>query len=196
VDATVEDVLIRRVELPVATSQKPMDRIQRSHAGRTELRALVAQLAGVDPTQVLIEARCPDCGGPHGRPVVMSPGSARDVKVSLAYSGTSIIAAVSRGAAIGVDAELRDPDAFDDRREAVRALAPAPRDDADPLRRWTRIEAVLKADGRGLRVDPRSVTFAAEPDRLLATVAGGDRRYAVRDVPLGTDLYVTVAREV
>jgi 4'-phosphopantetheinyl transferase len=198
VDAMLGDVLIRRVELPAVAPHERTDRIQRSQAGHTELRMLVAQLAGVDPAQVLIEARCPDCGGPHGRPVVMGPVAARDVRVSLAYAGTSIIAAASSRAAIGVDAELRAPDAADaadDRREAVRTLAPAPHDEADPLRQWTRIEAVLKADGRGLRVDPHAVTFAAGSDGLLATVAGGDRRYAVRDVPLGADLYITVARE-
>ena len=36
----------------------------------------------------------------------------------------------------------------------ARPSAPGP---GDPLLRWTAIEATLKADGRGLRVDPSAV---------------------------------------
>lgn len=196
------EVLIGRAQLP-ATPATPVDRIRRTEAGRAVLRTLVGRLAGVEPGEVVIEARCPDCGGPHGRPVVMAPDAATTIRISLAYAGTAIVAAVSVGSAIGVDAELRRTGTTADaarrdaaKREAVRSISGTDSDSVDPLIRWTRIEAVLKADGRGLRVDPSAVAFTADTDPLLATVAGGAQSYGVHDVQLGDDLFVSLAVEV
>ncbi|GAB3584036.1 hypothetical protein GCM10027406_29730 [Leifsonia lichenia] len=150
--------------------------------GRSMLRDLVAELASVAPEDVRIAARCPDCGGEHGRPVVMAPDAATAVRVSLAHAGGVTVAAALVGGSVGVDAEPRTP-----RTQAQRT--------EDELRQWTRIEAVLKADGRGLRVDPAAVVFEQTGDRLLASVPGDPRRYLVRDAPLGDDLFVTVALE-
>lgn len=152
--------------------------------GRALLRALVAELAGVAEAGIRIVARCPDCGGDHGRPVVMAPDAATDVRVSLAHAGGVTVAAALVGGAVGIDAEPR-PHAAD----AVPAL-----------RRWTRIEAVLKADGRGLRVDPETVAFETvefeSAGTLLVGSAPGDpRHYELQEAHLGDDLIVSVAIE-
>jgi 4'-phosphopantetheinyl transferase len=188
VEATVCEVTVRRVDVPSS-------RAHRSAVGHAALRDLVGELAGVDPSTVVVESRCPDCGGPHGRPVVMGPDTARGIRVSLAYAGGTALAAAHRGGSLGVDAELRDhARTGDDKRCAIQTLAPG--DDGDPLIQWTRIEAVLKADGRGLRVDPGQVHFERQADRLVASAPGDPRRYDLRDVPLGDDLIVTVALEL
>ena len=65
------------------------------------------------------------------------------------------------------------------------------------LREWTRVEAVLKADGRGLRVDPAAVTVtgratargAAAVDGLAASASTG------WDVPGPPGIIVSVAVE-
>ncbi|MFF1877835.1 4'-phosphopantetheinyl transferase family protein [Leifsonia sp. NPDC058230] len=187
--ATFREVTVRRVDAP-----DPLSRASRSAAGHAALSDLVADLAGVESSEVVIESRCPDCGGPHGRPVVMAPDAAVGIRVSLAYAGDVVVAAARRGGAIGVDAELRDrAHTGHDERRAIQALAPG---DGDPLIRWTRIEAVLKADGRGLRVEPGLVRFEQQAGRLVAGAPDDPRRYAVRDVPLGDDVIVTVALEV
>lgn len=159
--------------------------------GRHLMRALVADLAGVDPASVRIVQRCPDCGGPHGRPVVMDPPAARSIAVSLAHAGEMHIAAAMRGGRLGVDAEARE--ARPGRVEALGLLLAS--SDGDLLRRWTQVEAVLKADGRGLRVEPSTVVVDASVRPASATVPGASRRYHVHEVELGGGLVVSLAIE-
>ena len=111
--------------------------------------ALLAAAARAGEPGVRIDARCPDCGVSHGRPTVQ--GGSRPLHLALAHAGGRAFAAASRHP-VGIDAEPADVSS--ERREAIAALAPGR---GDPLRRWTAIEAVLKADGRGLRVAPDAV---------------------------------------
>jgi phosphopantetheinyl transferase len=83
---------------------------------------------------------------------------------------------------VGPDAEPLA--AAPDRRAAIDDLAPG---HGDALRRWTVIEAVLKADGRGLRVPPDAVRVGL----LRAWLEG--RRYRVRSLR-SAGCVVTVAR--
>ncbi|OUE30988.1 hypothetical protein BFL35_07330 [Clavibacter michiganensis] len=56
---------------------------------------------------------------------------------------------------------------------------------------------MLKADGRGLAVDPSRVRTAADPadpDGLVAWIDGEDARFRLRDVNLGPTLRAAVAR--
>lgn len=59
---------------------------------------------------------------------------------------------------------------------------------------WVRIEAVLKADGRGLLVDPGRVRFAGDADGTVAWIDGEEARYRVVEVALASDLVAAVAR--
>ena len=146
--------------------------------GRLLLRRLAGELIGVEPAAVGLVAVCPDCGGHHGKPVI--PGSA--LHVSLSHSAVAVVAAASWDAAVGVDIERLDQSA--DVLTAIGSVA-----GEESLARWTRVEAVLKADGRGLRVDPALVSF----DGDLASIAGSPARYRVEDVQLAPDVRVSVA---
>ncbi len=117
--------------------------------GRLLLRRLAGELLDVRPEDVVIEAVCADCGGDHGRPAL--PGTGLDV--SLSHAGGFIVAAAAWHCAVGVDVEGAHPAAA--RLEAIGELT-----GVASVRHWTRVEAVLKADGRGLRVDPREVEIA------------------------------------
>ncbi|WP_445443292.1 4'-phosphopantetheinyl transferase family protein [Clavibacter sp. km1a] len=154
------------------------DRPARTAAGRDALRALGAELVGVDPADVTVRARCATCGGPHGRPVLGGSRALDGLHASVAHAGDAVVVAVSEHGPIGIDAEPRD-------REAPPGTT---------LAEWVRIEAVLKADGRGLRVDPSLVRFEGDATRMIAWIDGEDARYRVVDVELGSDLVAALAR--
>lgn len=116
-------------------------------------------LRGMLPAGADLSNRCARCGGPHGR--VTTPGFA----VSVTYAGGFAVVAVASEqdvAALGVDAE----DAVD---RPSGALVPGV---AATARDWTRIEAALKADGRGLRVAPGTVRVSVRDDGWTADVPG------------------------
>lgn len=144
---------------------------------------------------------CRRCGGPHG-PVRVEGA---ETVASVSYAGGLALVAVADAAAaraLGVDAEAAEPSARAQRRtaSATRRCARRP-DGGSPvssaavhhtvsaagldgvlgsgatLRDWVRVEAVLKADGRGLRVDPADVRVdpcPAAEGGWLAVIA--DRR--------------------
>lgn len=146
--------------------------------GRLLLRELVSELTGTDPDLVRIEAVCPDCGGPHGRPRVLG----HDLHVSLSRCAHAIVAVAAWHSPLGVDVELRDADPRSETNDAIEAVA-----GPGGLERWTSVEAVLKADGRGLRVDPREVDIAGD----VATL--GDARYSLRHPVVSNELQISVA---
>ena len=147
--------------------------------GRGLLRDLVSEITGLDAAAIVITATCPDCGGTHGRPTV---DGHPELHVSLARTPGFVVAAVSTTHPIGIDAELLAGSA--ERAAAVGALT-----GIQSLRHWTRVEAVLKADGRGLRVDPSRVHVDA--DARFATLEG--MRYRLSDPGLDPAIVVTVA---
>lgn len=128
---------------------------ERFLTGRMLLRELAAGFTGADLESITITAGCPDCGQPHGRPMI----EGTELFVSLSHADEISVAALIQGAAIGVDVEPRD--ASPERLAAIREIA-----GGDDLRHWTRVEAVLKADGRGLRVDPREVVIDGDQAEL------------------------------
>lgn len=120
---------------------------------------LLRELAG----DVELRNPCPFCGGPHG-PVTLpaSPWVA-----SVAYAAGYAVVAVAPAAvavALGVDAVADAGIRLD------RVLGPAatPRD-------WARMEAALKADGRGLRVDPGAVRVRDTDAGWSADLPGGGK---------------------
>ncbi len=112
---------------------------------------------------------CARCGGPHG-PVRVSDASARP---AIAYAGGIAVAAVADAGRGGfaIDAEVEAAPARDSAGlEGVLGSGRQVR-----LRDWVRTEAALKADGRGLQVDPADVTvIAVDGEQWHAVVPGGD----------------------
>lgn len=131
--------------------------------GRGLLAGLVEPLAPPASRWQVTTGPCQHCGQPHGPVTVL--GAA--VEVSVSYSEGIVVAAAAASAEVGrlgVDVEVDRPDPVRDVH--LRGLLG---DSPEPaLRRWCRVEAVLKADGRGLRVDPGAVTLP-------------DPRFEVRD---------------
>lgn len=122
------------------------------------------------PASSALSARCPSCGADDHGPVRVSGVSAR---ASIAYAGDRAVVAVStdpRVRALGVDAErrrapVRDAAGYDG---LFSSGVPA------SVRSWTRVEAVLKALGTGIRRDPRTVRPSGTGRRWRASVDDAD----------------------
>lgn len=141
-------------------------------ADRLRLRAAVTTVAGTalaDVPSVGVEQRCTRCGGPHGRPRVVSPAACAGWGVSLSRAGASVAVAVNPLGAVGIDVESIDALARRDLDDV--AFTPAERAGLSGLagvdaarartRLWTIKEAVLKLTGDGLNVDPRDLAVGS-----------------------------------
>lgn len=150
--------------------------------GRALVRALLAD-AFPGAEVAVTSAPCPRCGEPHGG-VVASGARPQDTRhagavASVAHAEGLVVAAVAPGRVRHLGVDLEPARAEHDRLADLAALIGGPPEDA--LRRWTLIEAVLKADGRGLQVDPAEVRL--DRGRLRATARVGGVRYRLAEVP-------------
>jgi len=148
------------------------------------LRALL-----VDPAAPITNV-CPRCGAPHG-PVRIAGAP---VVASVTYAGGFAIACIADkayAASVGVDAEsVSDP-----RRSAAAMRGIIHPGRSSSLREWTRVEAVLKADGRGLRVAPAAVSLTEGDGVWRATVEDSPRVFDGWDVPGPRGTIMSVAVE-
>lgn len=119
------------------------------------LREHVAGYLGIPPDRVSAGAVCRRCGGDHGQPVVKVDGAAAP-HVSVTRGSGVLATAVSWDGPVGVDAERRGAATPDLGRVLLHPdeVASGP---SDLTRTWVRKEAVLKAAGLGLTVDPREL---------------------------------------
>jgi len=115
-------------------------------ASRREVsRALLSELLPA----ARLSSRCARCGGEHGRLRV----SGVDAAASVSYAeGWAVVATLEGDGRVGVDAVSGQASGLD------RVLPGA------DARAWARVEAVVKADGRGLDIDPARVRVTARED--------------------------------
>jgi 4'-phosphopantetheinyl transferase len=136
---------------------------------REASRALLADLL---PGAVFV-SRCPSCGGDHGR--IHTEGV--DAAVSVSYvPGWTVVAVTHDHERVGVDAVPAHAAGLERVLAAgsdAGAWARFP--DGAAARAWARVEAVLKADGRGLRVDPSRVSVRPRSDGWVARITEPDR---------------------
>jgi hypothetical protein len=160
---------------------------------REALVAFVAEVTGSDPGLVRVDRRCPDCGAPdHGRPEASVSG----VPVGAGLARTSGVTVLAVGPApLGVDVERPSRvaaaplDVFSV-GERDRATGDVPVS-VHLTACWAVKEAVLKRDGRGLRVDPSAVEAVLRP--LSTGRSVGDRGPGVGDDGLGVGVPVPSA---
>ena len=184
------DVLTDEERERVGRFRRPADAASFA-AGRALVRLALAERVGAAPGELVFDTWCELHSSPHGKPRLVDPTAELDF--SLSRAGPRLLLAVSP-APVGVDVERRRRDvevgvariAFaDDERAELEAAGP----DAF-LACWTRKEAVLKALGHGLAVDPKSlsVTFldGVEPRiRRLPEEYGPPETWSL--VPLARD---------
>ena len=146
-------------------------------------RRAVADACGVDPADVRVRRRCPRCGSAtHGVPVADRADGGVVPRLSLSRAAGLVVVALSDAGPVGVDVEpVHEPDAGPRPPGDLAAvvLAPGEWPAAGPhglLRTWARTEAVLKAAGTGLAVDPRALRVsdaAGRPEVRVVDAAAG-----------------------
>lgn len=138
-------------------------------AGTPRREVAWSLLRGMLAPGAVLSNPCPRCGGPHG-PVRSTDASARP---AVAYAGDTAIAAVADAGPgrFAIDAEPE----VDAARDAAGLDGVLGSRSGVQLRDWVRVEAALKADGRGLRVDPALVGVTARGGtEWCADVPDGD----------------------
>ena len=156
-------------------------------AGYRLVRAVLAEVLGLDLAQVRLDRTCATCGRPHGRIGVLDDPS---LSVSVSRAGRPagpgtpprvgppvVAVAVTRIAPVGLDLVWEGEPAFDGFDDVARHP-----DDAglDAAVLWSRKEAALKAIGTGLTLDP--TTFPAPRPGVAARLGPDDSPVVVIDL--------------
>ncbi|WP_146069260.1 4'-phosphopantetheinyl transferase family protein [Arthrobacter sp. ZGTC412] len=167
-------------------------------AGRMALRLHVAEVAGVDPRSLHADYVCRNCQGAdrvHGAPRYRAGADGLWIRASLSRSGDwCLLAAVVNEQVRGVGVDLEsfasanfegfEVVAMTAREREYLQEVPAPQRALCQTVLWTRKEAVLKALGSGLALDPSLVDVAGGVP-LLPGWMSGPGRWVVEDVELG-----------
>jgi 4'-phosphopantetheinyl transferase len=158
------------------------------------LRKVLGRQLSFDPRRIKFGATA------TGKPYVAEP--AGNLQFSLSHSGANGLIATAADRAVGVDIEVEQP--MSDLREVALQFA-TPHEAKLLMSRagsqlraafydlWTRKEALLKAAGTGLLVDPREVEVGIGPDRKH--VSFGGRNWTLACLVVGPGLSAAVAVE-
>ena len=123
------------------------------------LRMEAARFHDVPARTIVLTHECPRCGSDeHGQPRLLATAAVRNpAYVSLSRAGDLSVVAVTDAGPVGVDLEAEGAAGFAGFADV--ALHPDERATAgtDPTRTWVRKEALLKAYGLGLAVDPGDI---------------------------------------
>jgi len=172
---------------------------------RVLLKTMVGRLADTPPALVRLNYDCAVCGRSHGRPVVVAPQAAVRWHVSISHADALVMVAATAAGPVGVDIERTAATGFDGfdevaltarERTEVERCAPAAQTWARAVY-WTRKEAVLKATGRGLAVDPCMLEVSAPHLPAALTAWRVDEPLAgpaqITDIPVDDDHVAAVA---
>jgi len=143
--------------------------------GRALLRTILGRYLGRLPEGLRFTANA------HGKPALEpAPGVDPALRFNLAHSGTLVLYAITKGRDLGVDIERIRPD-FGGQAIAARFFAPGEVDallalppEARTLaffHGWTRKEAYIKAQGKGLALPLDEFEVAIDPDRPAALLS-------------------------
>ncbi len=158
------------------------------------VRRLAATWIGGPAGEVRTGRICPVCGSDrHGRPYLPAEGPADPPAISVSRTGSATVVAMSWAGPVGVDVEQLD--GFQDPAVGDVLLHPSEvaTGPGQLCTTWVRKEALLKASGQGLAVDPRTVLLG--PPDAAATVLDrpGAEAAWVLDLDLAPDLRAAVA---
>jgi 4'-phosphopantetheinyl transferase len=205
------DALPSEEELLKSLSDEEADRAARLRkgetrmqflAGRAGLRILLGAALDIAPKSIHIET------GNYGKPEV-APVKDRQVHFNVAHSGATVLIAMTLAGPVGIDVEYLDrkTDVFGVARHAFTTgeiecllnLGEPGEQVSYFFKFWTRKEAVIKADGRGLSLPLTQIKIPIDAEVYLSPtslIGGGDypeRQYFVSDITLGEGIACAIA---
>ena len=143
---------------------------------RANLRLLLARYVGMAPEKIYFRYE------PHGKPAVAAGGG---WQFNVSHSRDVAAIAISRFNSVGIDIELIDPEfprdevaeetMAADERSDLAALPPV----AQPgwfFQLWTIKEALLKAAGAGLSLEPRDIRIRLD-EELQPTIVSAPQEF-------------------
>lgn len=201
--ASIPEFAEHRAALEAVLTPEERAHVQRVREGQATarlsrglLRLVLARYLNLRPADIEIDRSCPYCGRSHGRPRLLR--RPETIEFSVSHGGDLLVFAFVGRAPVGVDvepigtsedvaAELLDFALTADERARLSQL-PGPERRRMFLRHWTGKEAVLKALGTGLDVEPQAVALPEFPieGKVSVTLPGSPPvDLWVRDVEVG-----------
>jgi 4'-phosphopantetheinyl transferase len=145
--------------------------------GRATLRAIVGSYTGIAPSEICFRYN------PYGKPELDRDQGGDRVRFNLSNTGALALCAVAEGRSVGVDVETHRAD-FAGLAIAERFFSPAEVAVLRGVRRedltraffacWTRKEAYIKAQGKGLSIPLDSFEVSLAPDAPPALLVTHD----------------------
>lgn len=141
------EALLTTVELERARAFRGSTDLEAFVAVHALARVVVAELVGASPDTITVAQRCEQCGGPHGKPIVVEHP---EISVNWSHAQT-YVAAAAGSEQVAVDVEGLHPPGYDE-RVAAHVLTPDElvevRRSTDPahafLHHWVRKECCVK----------------------------------------------------
>ncbi|WP_292836283.1 hypothetical protein [Microbacterium sp.] len=121
-------------------------------------KELIAAQLGCEPTDVEIEREAPRGFGYHTRLIASRDGEELPIAIITAsYRAATVVAICDPGLPLGIDIRDMHPEPADIRQMQKHSRLFDEQNIPDLLHHWVCVQAVLEADGRGVRVAPEHV---------------------------------------
>jgi 4'-phosphopantetheinyl transferase len=164
-------------------------------ASHIALRDILERFSGPELRNVPFASKAG--GRPELAPQLFSLSDFQNLNFSLSHSGDVALIAVSRMGPVGADIEAAHARAFPEARKKkieeiaveIAGGAPLPGDgDRRFLQAWTRVEAMSKADGRGVLYTLSAAAAARRGDQVPMPLT-----FEVRDLDIGARYCAAIA---
>ena len=121
-------------------------------------KELIATKLGCEPKDIRVEREPPRGFGYHTRLIASRDGEELPISiVTASYRAATVVAICDPSLSVGIDIRDMHPDDADIRQMRRHSRLIDESNTEDLLQHWVRVQAVLEADGRGVRVAPDRV---------------------------------------
>lgn len=143
-------------------------------------KELIAAKLGCEPKDIAIEREAPRGFGYHTRLIASRGGQELPIAIITAsYRAATVVAICDPGLPLGIDIRDLTPDPADIRQMQKHSRLFDETNIPDLLQHWVCVQAVLEADGRGVRVAPEHVRL--DSGRHKGWVADRNMKYQLVD---------------